>query len=318
MYGFEPIKIIRSEIFATLPEKYQQSGKGPRSATRQNKTGTTLEGPSFDRAGDLYFTDLANSRVFKAKPDRTIVLIAEYDGEPNGLKIHKDGRIIIADHHHGLMQLETATDMVKPYHTGPDKECFKGLNDLVFASNGDLYFTDQGATGLHDWTGRIFRLKVDGELQCVIDSIPGPNGLVLNITETIIYVVTRQNNVWQIPMTRNGGISKVGQFAMLPPRSRRPRDRCGRQRLVRGARSGRRLGMEPTRRAQVPDRFVRRTSPHEHRIRRPRKPLALYDRRRQLLNPARRDARSRPTNVFSHVTATRANNRKRQQKEIQA
>ena len=216
MYGFEPIKIIRSETFATLPEKYQQSGKGPRSATRQNKTGTTLEGPSFDRAGDLYFTDLANSRVFKAKPDRTIVLIAEYDGEPNGLKIHKDGRIIIADHRHGLMQLETATDMVKPYHTGPDKECFKGLNDLVFASNGDLYFTDQGATGLHDWTGRIFRLKVDGELQCVIDSIPGPNGLVLNMTETIVYVVTRQNNVWQIPMTRNGGISKVGQFAMLP------------------------------------------------------------------------------------------------------
>ena len=27
---------------------------------------------------------------------------------------------------------------------------FHGLNDLVLARNGDLYFTDQGATGLQD------------------------------------------------------------------------------------------------------------------------------------------------------------------------
>lgn len=216
MFGFEPPKVIHSEVFATLPEQYRSSGKGPRSATRQNKTGTTLEGPSFDRDGNLYFTDIANSRIFRADPEGRVELIAEYDGEPNGLKIHKDGRIIIADHRHGLMLLEPKEGTVKPYHIGPDKERFKGVNDLVFSSTGDLYFTDQGATGLHDPSGRIYRLKENGELRSVIDGIPGPNGIVLHGSERIVYVVTRQNNIWQIPLTENGGISKVGQFAVLP------------------------------------------------------------------------------------------------------
>jgi gluconolactonase len=39
---------------------------------------------------------------------------------------------------------------------------------------------------------------------------------VLNATETVIYVVTRECNIWQVPMTKNGGISKVSQFVHLP------------------------------------------------------------------------------------------------------
>jgi gluconolactonase len=31
-------------------------------------------------------------------PDGNWTVAAEYGGEPNGLKIHKDGRIFIADH----------------------------------------------------------------------------------------------------------------------------------------------------------------------------------------------------------------------------
>ena len=31
----------------------------------------------------------------------------------------------------------------------PHDERFEGLNNLVFAKNGDLYFTDQGESGLH-------------------------------------------------------------------------------------------------------------------------------------------------------------------------
>jgi len=43
---------------------------------------------------------------------------------------------------------------------------------LVFASNGDLYFTDQGQTGLHDPTGRVYRLRTDGRLELIIDTVP--------------------------------------------------------------------------------------------------------------------------------------------------
>ena len=43
-------------------------------------------------------------------------------------------------------------------------ESFKGVNDLVFAPSGNLYFTDQGQTGMHDPTGRVWKLTPDGRL----------------------------------------------------------------------------------------------------------------------------------------------------------
>jgi len=217
MYGFDAPKVLRSEIWATLPERYRREGTGPRSPMRQGTGGTVLEGPSFDRDETLYFLDVTNSRVFRITPDKDVALVAEYEGEPNGLKIHKDGRIFITDHRHGLMLLDPKTGSVTLVCGGPEKERFKGLNDMVFAANGDLYMTDQGATGLHDPTGRIFRLRATGELDLIVGGIPSPNGIVLHASERIIYVaVTRANAIWRVPMTDKGGLVKVGLFAQLP------------------------------------------------------------------------------------------------------
>ena len=58
-------------------------------------------------------------------------------------------------------------------------QSFQGVNDLVFVRNGDLYFTDQGMSGLHNPTGRVLRLRAHGALDLVLDLIPSPNGLVL-------------------------------------------------------------------------------------------------------------------------------------------
>lgn len=44
--------------------------------------------------------------MFRVTPEGEWTQIAEYDGWPNGLKIHRDGRIFIADCKRGLMQLD--------------------------------------------------------------------------------------------------------------------------------------------------------------------------------------------------------------------
>jgi gluconolactonase len=62
-------------------------------------------------------------------------------------------------------------------------ESFKGCNDLTFARNEDLYFTDQGQTGVHDPSGRVYRLTAGGNLVRLIDNCPSPNGLVLDPDE---------------------------------------------------------------------------------------------------------------------------------------
>ncbi|MEW6261467.1 MAG: SMP-30/gluconolactonase/LRE family protein [Thermodesulfobacteriota bacterium] len=213
---FGPPAVIETEVFSSLPQRFRRTGQRSQWA-EANKGGSLIdsfiEGPSFDRAGNLYVVDIPFGRIFRISPQGDWNLVAEYDGEPNGLKVHQDGRIFVADYRNGLMQLDPGTGRVTPYLTRRHSENFKGLNDLVFASNGDLYFTDQGQTGLHDPSGRVYRLSPEGRLDCLIANVPSPNGLVLNPEENVLYVAaTRANAVWRMPLLRDGSVSKVGLF----------------------------------------------------------------------------------------------------------
>lgn len=93
----------------------------------------------------------------KISPEGKFALISEYDGEPNGLKIHKDGRIFVADYKNGVLLLDPKRGELTTVVNRRWSERFKGPNDLFFAANGDLYFTDQGQTGFQDPTGRLYR-----------------------------------------------------------------------------------------------------------------------------------------------------------------
>lgn len=211
-------KPVPAAVFTRLPDAYR---KPRRTAWGDvNAAGSALdcflEGPSFDRAGNLYVTDIPFGRVFRIAPDGAWTLVTEYDGWPNGLKIHRDGRIFITDYKRGIVLLDPANGKVSPLIETVKSESFKGVNDLFFAANGDLYFTDQGQTGLHDPTGRVYRYDTAGRLTCLVDTVPSPNGLVMNLRETALYVgVTRGNAVWRLPLMADGSVSKVGLFLQL-------------------------------------------------------------------------------------------------------
>lgn len=212
MYFGPPPKLIETEVFSRLPDRLRDPAQ-PSSARRKRRS--FLEGPSFDRDGNLYCVDIYMSRIYRVTPRGEWDVVVEYDGEPNGLKFHRDGRIFIADHRNGILLVDPKAGKVIPFLEGPSKQRFKGVNDLIFAANGDLYFTDQGQTGLHDPTGCVYRYTAEGRLECLVDNVPSPNGLVLNVRETALYVaVTRANAVWRIPLDE-GGTSKVGLFVQL-------------------------------------------------------------------------------------------------------
>ena len=220
MGPYDPPAVIETEVFAEMPAKFAKSGSSPgkvgeRYARPQTAVDFYLEGPAFDRAGNLYFTDVPHGRIFRMAPDGSIDLAAEYDGEPNGLKIHKDGRIFIADYRHGIVVLDPKSGEIGPLGALKPAESFKGPNDLVFASNGDLYFTDQGKTGLHDPTGRVYRFTESGSLQALIETLPGPNGLVLDPAERVLYVGSRANAIWWQPLHDARPTSRVGTFATM-------------------------------------------------------------------------------------------------------
>ena len=150
-------RIIETEVFAELPARLRKSGTPPERLAAGKTTapmGSFLEGPSFDRDGNLYVVDLAWGRIFRIDPKGVFDVVLEYDGEPNGLAIHKDGRIFVADHKYGILRLEggKAIPVVSRYH----QQTFKGVNDLTFDYEGNLYFTDQGVTDLADPSGCVY------------------------------------------------------------------------------------------------------------------------------------------------------------------
>lgn len=217
MYAIPPA--IDAQVFARLPDSFRKpegTSEWHRYQPGNQPPHSLLEGPSFDSHGRLYCVDVPWGRVFRIDAQGQFELIAEYDGEPNGLKIHQDGRIFIADYARGIVLLDPETGEVKPILERVHLERLKAVNDLVFASNGDLYFTDQGLTGWHDQTGRVFRRRADGRVDCLLDNIPSPNGLVLDPSESVLYVaVTRANAIWRVPLTRDGNVTKVGTFIQM-------------------------------------------------------------------------------------------------------
>jgi len=218
VYVFDPPKRLTTEVAYRLPEKYRNKRRTSWSDPNRllEPVDSFLEGPSFDREGNLYFVDIPFGRIFRLAPSGNCDLVAEYDGWPNGLKIHRDGRIFICDYKRGLLVLDPKSGKVDPILATRNSEAFKGLNDLIFARNGDCYFTDQGQTGMHDPSGRVFRLSDNGRLDCLIDNIPSPNGIVLNLAENRLFVaVTRQNAVWRAPLQADGSASKVGTYIQL-------------------------------------------------------------------------------------------------------
>jgi gluconolactonase len=175
-----------------------------------------LEGPSFDRGGHLWLVDIPHGRIFRVSPAGDFAVVATYDGQPNGLKIAGDGTVYIADYKQGILRLDPAAGAVTPHVVRHRLEGFKGCNDLYIHSDGALYFTDQGQTGLHDPTGRVFRYGADGRLDLLLQHISSPNGILLNAAGTQLYVAaTRANQVWRGPFVPDGGLSKVGAFIQM-------------------------------------------------------------------------------------------------------
>ncbi|MCA7086783.1 SMP-30/gluconolactonase/LRE family protein [Cupriavidus cauae] len=215
MYLLQPPALRDAEVFTMMPDALRRRHVDTDWA-RANRGGARidafLEGPVW-ADGHLWVSDIPFGRIFRISATGEWELVAEYDGEPNGMKRLSGDQFLITDYRNGLMVLDARTGTVRPWLERRNSERFRGLNDLTFDARGNLYFTDQGQTGMHDPTGRVYRLTPDGRLDVLIANAPSPNGLVLSPDEKVLFVaMTRGNCVWRVPLQDDGSVSKVGQF----------------------------------------------------------------------------------------------------------
>src|ERR1700751_5528308 len=102
-----PPRLIETRVFSAMPEHFRRGG-GRTEWADANRGGHPVdcfvEGPSFDAQGNLYIVDIPFGRIFRIAADRTCSLAVKYEGWPNALKIAADGRILVADYRHGIME----------------------------------------------------------------------------------------------------------------------------------------------------------------------------------------------------------------------
>ncbi|MDF3919539.1 SMP-30/gluconolactonase/LRE family protein [Salinicola salarius] len=208
------------DVYTSIPEHLKRYD-APSEWISANKPGQSipsfLEGPVFDDAGNLFVTDIPHGRIFRIDGRGEWKVVADYDGWPNGMRFGPDGQLWIADYRHGLMTLAPSGGEPQPFLTHVGSERFKGINDLFFDSRGQLYFTDQGQTGLQDPSGRVYRYEpATQRLERLIDNGISPNGLVTDLEEKALFVaMTRGNGVWRVPLKDKGPAGKVGMFVQL-------------------------------------------------------------------------------------------------------
>jgi gluconolactonase len=210
-------QIIPTEVAAAVPAALRLATETAWSRARGGgPLHSFLEGPGFDRAGRLYCVDVCHSRIFRIGPDGAWEVFAAYDGRPNGLRIHRDGRVFVADALQGILIFDPDSGERVGGLAGPAPgERFRGLNDLVFADDGSVLFTDPGHSALEDPHGRVFAWEAERDVHLLLEQLPFPNGLaVMPGQDALCVASTRALQV--LRATRRGSkVHNLGVYAQF-------------------------------------------------------------------------------------------------------
>ncbi|MCC6586491.1 MAG: SMP-30/gluconolactonase/LRE family protein [Bryobacterales bacterium] len=166
------------------------------------------EGPIWTRDGNLLFSDIPNNTIFRLSPAGEVDVFRRpsgYDGMDlpkggligsNGLTLDSMSRVTVCEHgNRRVTRLERDGSLTVLADRFEGKR-LNSPNDLLFHSNGDLYFTDP-PYGLpqQDEDHRkelkfngVFRLKPSGKLELLYDQLTRPNGLVFSPEERTMWV----------------------------------------------------------------------------------------------------------------------------------
>jgi gluconolactonase len=169
------------------------------------KGGKFLEGPAFDKEGNLWVVNIESGWVSKITPDGKWTDAFNTGGQPQGLKFHKDGRLFGVDRKKGVFIYDPKTQKLSDYVLYYQNENFHGPNDLIFDSQGGLYFTDPWGTSMVNQTGAVYYVSPQGKISRLINNMAFPNGIALSPDEKTLYVAeTMRNAVWAVQLEEPG------------------------------------------------------------------------------------------------------------------
>ncbi len=180
-----------------------------------------LEGPAVDAAGDLYFSDIINSKILKMTPAGVVSVFRADSGRTNGNTFDARGRLIScegAEQGPGGRRRMVRTDMTTGEMTvlteRYEGKRYNSPNDVVVDPQGRIWFTDpyymEDRSVLELDAEALYRIDLDGKVTRVIaqPQVERPNGLAITPDGKTLYLIDSH--------PRPGGNRKVWAFAIAP------------------------------------------------------------------------------------------------------
>ena len=119
--------MLSASVFVVVPSAQAASVKAPRVHVSV-LSAFPADGTGRDEAtGNLYVTDIPFGRIFRIDPGGDWQQVAEWAGEPNGMKFLDERQLLVTDYRNGLMVCDIASGAVRPYLERRNSERFKGV-----------------------------------------------------------------------------------------------------------------------------------------------------------------------------------------------
>jgi gluconolactonase len=167
------------------------------------------EGAATNAKGEVYFTDIPNSKAFKIGLDGKVSLVRENTNRTNGQAFAPDGR---------LFAVATASQQVLAYDaSGKSTVIAEGIggNDVVVASNGNAYVTNPPA-GASNEPSKVWLIKPDGTKQVVDTGIRYANGVTLSTDQSLLYVADyRSHWIYSFQIQADGTLANKQRYYWL-------------------------------------------------------------------------------------------------------
>ena len=195
---------------------------------------TWTEGPVWVKDGGyLLFSDIPRNSVFKWKEGEGVSLFLKPSGytgnsyyglEPgcNGLAINPDGRLVSCEHGDRRVSVLYKDGGKRTLVDNYQGKRLNSPNDVVFKSNGDMYFTDPPyglPNRINDHRKElefqgVYRLSTDGKLTLLTKEIKYPNGIAFSPDEKTLYVAQSdpENATWTAYEVKKDGTLGAGKI----------------------------------------------------------------------------------------------------------
>src|SRR5262245_28042967 len=178
----------------------------PQALVENIATGFTFtEGHVWHSQGRrLIFSDIPNDTLYMWMEDNGHQIFRKPSGQGNGNTFDRQGRLLTCEHANRRVSRTAPDGSVETLASHYDGKRLNSPNDVICASNGDVYFSDP-PYGLRQPDGSykgqelpfcgVFRWSAaTAELTLLIDDFVRPNGLALNAQETELYICDTQHN----------------------------------------------------------------------------------------------------------------------------